>query len=67
MDYLLGKFQMNVPELPPFLLEPLAVDREREEFMKAMAGKSISEFDGQVSHHLMSSLKLSLFHVELGG
>jgi hypothetical protein len=39
---------MNVPELPPFLLEPLAVDREREEFMKAMAGKSISEFDGQV-------------------
>jgi hypothetical protein len=39
---------MNVPELPPFLLEPLAVDREREEFMKAMAGKSISEYDGQV-------------------
>jgi hypothetical protein len=39
---------MNVPELTPFLLEPLAVDREREEFMKAMAGKSITEFDGQV-------------------
>ena len=40
---------MNVPELPPFLLEPLAVDREREEFMKAMAGKSsMSEYDGQV-------------------
>ena len=39
---------MNVSELPPFLLEPLAVDREREEFMKAMAGKPISEYDGQV-------------------
>ena len=39
---------MNVPELPPFLLEPLAVDREREDFMKAMSGKPITEFDGQV-------------------
>ena len=48
-----SKFQMNVPELPPFLLEPLAVDREREEFMKAMAGKSsMSEYDGQVCAEL---------------
>ena len=48
---------MNVPELPPFLLEPLAVDREREEFMKAMAGKSsMSEYDGQVCAELAMSM-----------
>ncbi len=44
---------MNVPELPPFLLEPLAVDREREDFMKAMSGKPITEFDGQVKSWLV--------------
>jgi len=37
---------MNVQELPPFLLEPLPVDREREEFMKALVAKSITESDG---------------------
>ncbi len=32
--------QMNVPELPPFLLEPLqAVDKEREDFRNVMQGK----------------------------
>ena len=30
---------MNVPELPPFLLEPSTVDKEREEFRNAMQGK----------------------------
>ena len=49
---------MNVPELPPFLLEPLAVDREREEFMKAMAGKSITEFDGQVTKHSLKRIEI---------
>ena len=32
-------FQMNVPELPPFLLEPTNVDKEREEFRNAMQGR----------------------------
>ena len=37
--------QMNVPELPPFLLEPpMNVDKERADFMNAMQGKT--EFDG---------------------
>ncbi len=31
--------QMNVPELPPFLLEPLTMDKEREDFRNVMEGK----------------------------
>ncbi len=30
---------MNVPELPPFLLEPLHIDKEREDFRSVMEGK----------------------------
>ena len=37
--------QMNVSELPPFLLEPppSSIEREREELLQAMAGKVISD------------------------
>ena len=31
--------QMNVAELPAFLLEPVNVDKEREEFMNALHGR----------------------------
>jgi hypothetical protein len=37
--------QLNVPELPPFLLEPLSVDKGREDFMNAMHGKPLNSSD----------------------
>lgn len=37
--------QLNVPELPPFLLEPLSVDKGREDFMNAMHGKPLISSD----------------------
>ena len=33
---------MNVAELPAFLLEPVNVDKEREEFMNALHGRYYS-------------------------
>jgi len=47
--------QMNVPELPPFLLEPARVDKEREEFRNVMAGKmgnSDSPLDAAGKEHM---------------
>lgn len=34
---------MNVPELPPFLLEPLNIDKEREDFRNVMQVNVISQ------------------------
>ena len=44
--------QMNVAELPPFLLEPVNVDKEREDFMNALHGRTSSDIDAALRENL---------------